>query len=142
MGNKELSFGNRLSILLVEHDEEVASILGEVLSEEYFVGHAADAAEGLTLLEGYAPDVLLLDPALPRGNAWTVIAKAKRLSAAIIVMSGHSGVLEQFTADGYQTIQKPFKLVQLLDRMRAVEISCLSLRPASVRLESQTVSHA
>lgn len=119
-------------ILLIEDDPDLAELISDYLSMNYYdVHHAATAMEGIELLEAKERDInlIILDLMLPDMDGMSVCqrvraAKNPHISKAPIVMLTAKGdttdrVLGlEMGADDY--IAKPFEPRELLARIRAV----------------------
>jgi len=111
------------TILLVEDESELRQIVAESLEAQGFaVAQAADAADALGRLEGFAYDGLVLDLALPDGNGMDVLDAAMERYPHIrsVVMTGCGGVPEAVAAIKRGAIDfftKPFPLRDLAARL-------------------------
>ncbi|KPK57697.1 MAG: hypothetical protein AMK73_09905 [Planctomycetes bacterium SM23_32] len=113
-----------LRILLVDDDETVTTSIEQYLTDKgYEVQTAATAAEGLEKIDGFLPNVLLVDLKMPDGDGFFLMREAhKRNSAlAVIVITGHADIEKAVKATrmgAHQFMAKPFSLS---DVERAVE---------------------
>ncbi|MBI5836642.1 MAG: sigma-54-dependent Fis family transcriptional regulator [Candidatus Eisenbacteria bacterium] len=85
----------RGDIWIVDDEESIRRFVAQGLQAEGFaVRTAATGAEGLTLLEGDAPDVLLLDLRLPDMTGLEVLEKARSLhpDLAVILLTAYGDV--------------------------------------------------
>lgn len=109
------------TILLVEDDPQVASLLETVLKA---AGHtvlwADNGISALRLLAGWIPDVVVTDISMPEKDGVELMLELRRLPASVpvIAMSGHS-LSDQFLKVGRQlgalkTLQKPFHPEELV----------------------------
>jgi DNA-binding NtrC family response regulator len=111
------------TILLVEDETDLRHIVAESLEAQGFaVAQAADAADALGRLEGFAYDGLVLDLALPDGNGMDVLdaALARYPGIRSVVMTGSGGVPEAVAAIKRGAIDfftKPFPLRDLAKRL-------------------------
>ena len=115
-------------ILVVEDDDQVRSLSGEVLRElGYHVLEAIDGPSALRILEqGVKIDLLFTDVVLPGGMTGAdVAAAARKLRPGLRVLftTGyarnaiiHHGRLDE----GVQLITKPFNLSDLAEKVRSV----------------------
>ncbi len=131
---------NQMKVLLVEDDEIILEGLEIALGQEgYLVVAAKSCQEAFRQLsEGEAPDICLLDVMLPDGDGYAVCRELRRKSnVPIIFLTAcedelHTVMALELGADDY--ISKPFRIRELLARMKAV------LRRSSPgRAEAETV---
>lgn len=110
-------------ILLIEDDEQLASILIRFLnSEGYATSHASGQREGLRLFEENRYDCVLLDISLKDGNGYSVCAAIKKASDTPVIFITASAD-EACTVAGFEMgaddyIGKPFGTRELLARMK------------------------
>jgi two-component system response regulator MprA len=135
-------------VLVAEHNPRLASFLDRALAAAgYRVEHIADAVRALDAVEREAPDLVLLDPALP-GFSGLELARAlrARTDVPIVLLSAHDSVEERVAgldagADDYLTI--PFAIPELLARLRAVRRGrALASASANARARQGTLSYA
>ena len=115
--------GDRLAqpaILLVEDDRDIREMLSTLLETAGFAVHACDSAErGLDALREGDFDLILTDYALPRQSGMWLLehAKAEGLieETPVLIVTAHPHVEG---ASGYEIIQKPFDLDDLVERVR------------------------
>lgn len=131
----------RERVLIVDDDEElvraVASTLGGDARE---VVCCADVAHAVRALEGFQPDLLLLDVKLPDGDAFVVLDALRSCGRAplVVAMSGSATQLDAFRlaqlgVRAYMT--KPFTMPEL-ERV----IAAARAEPPSIALHlAQTV---
>jgi len=110
-------------ILIVEDETHVRRLLRAALQRAgHDVAEAGTAREGLSLLDIYKPDTVLLDLGLPDRDGLEMIPLVKsRSDATLMVVSAREDVAEKVTAldlgaDDYLT--KPFDTQELLARIR------------------------
>lgn len=115
----------RANVLLVEDDPAVALMLKDVLeAEDYAVKHADNGAAAKSSLDGFDPDLIILDLMLPDADGLVLCSDLKsRTEAPIIVCSAtnrkRDAVLAlKLGADDF--IPKPFDVDELLTRVEAV----------------------
>lgn len=115
----------RPKLLLVEDDCAVRSSISRRPSYEGFdVATSADGAEGLTVFERFKPDLVLLDVMLPGLDGLQVTERLRSKSGVPILLLSAKDTLEDrvqgltMGADDY--VVKPFELVELLARIRAL----------------------
>lgn len=111
-------------VLVVEDDPHIRSILETALSDDgYEVRVAAHGREGLSQLDGWPADVILLDLMLPVMDGWTFLAERRQgnlvPNARVVVLSASRGARpEELLEQGADAvIPKPFNLDTLLDTL-------------------------
>ncbi len=114
-----------VSVLVIEDEESFIQALSVGLGREGFeVVVARDGAEGLEMFEAANPDIVLLDLWLPRRSGLDVCRQIRERSRVpIIMVTAKSSETDtvvglEVGADDYVT--KPFRLSELVARMRAV----------------------
>jgi two-component system response regulator RegX3 len=140
-------------VLVVEDEESFVDALRIGLDREGFdVVVATDGAQALDAFEASRPDLILLDLMLPKLSGIDVCRKLReRSEVPIIVVSAKSEEIDtvlllEMGADDYVT--KPYRLRELVARMRAVQRRRVSAEPhvdggatveaGGVRLEPET----
>ena len=114
-GRREIS----ARILVVDDDPDVRRFLAESLQASGFVIiEAEDGQAGLAALERSAPDVMIVDYAMPGLNGVEVarLAKDKRPDLPIIFATGYaeSAAIEKFGGPDALVLRKPFRVDELL----------------------------
>ena len=113
--------GRRKRILVVEDDDTLRETLTEILRDEgHEVRAAAHGHEALGQLDGWEPNVILLDLMMPRMDAFAFRTRQRELGIAagarIVVVSAArdlESAVEVLGADAW--IAKPFRLVEVVD---------------------------
>jgi two-component system, OmpR family, response regulator RegX3 len=131
-------------VLLVEDEESFVDALRIGLDREGFdVVVATDGAQAIEEFEASRPDLILLDLMLPKLSGIDVCrALRERSEVPIIVVSAKSEEIDtvlllEMGADDYVT--KPYRLRELVARMRAVQRRRVSAEP---RLDGGAVVEA
>ena len=113
------------SVLLVDDDVALVSILRDALEEEGFVVTAAhDGKAGLKVFRGGAFDLVLLDVMMPELDGLSVCRKLRETSQVrVIFLTSRADDVDRITglelgADDF--VGKPFNTRELIARMRAV----------------------
>jgi DNA-binding NtrC family response regulator len=107
-------------ILVIEDDQRMRGLLKEVLGRKgHVVFTAAEGAEGLSLLERRAFDLIITDLRMPDMDGLTVMSRARELhpESLIIVVTGYGTVesaIEAMRRGAYDYVQKPFDPDNLL----------------------------
>lgn len=111
-------------LLVVDDDPAIRRTLAETLEGEgYEARAAATGGEAFACFESAAPDLVITDLAMPRGDGFALIADIRRRDRTPIIVLSVRGEEEDkvraldLGADDYVT--KPFSLTELLARIRA-----------------------
>jgi len=121
-------------VLLVEDDEEVAALVGEMLAQlGYGVTRAASAAAALgALADGRPVDVIFSDIMMPGGMNGVELAreiKRRRSDVPVLLTSGYAQASVHEAQDaGIQILPKPYQLEELA--------AALSAARAGLRLDA------
>jgi DNA-binding response OmpR family regulator len=115
-----------MRILLAEDERKVAEhVRAGLVAEGYAVDVAGDGDEALWLAESTVYDALLLDVTMPHKDGFTVVRLLRRkgVMSPVIFLTARDDVQDKVRgldagADDYLT--KPFSIVELLARLRAV----------------------
>jgi two-component system response regulator MprA len=124
-------------VLVVDDDPSLRRMLERALEAEGFeVTVASDGALGLLETERAAPDVIVLDVAMPALDGLSVCRRlrAKGLTTPILMLTARDAIPDRVTgfdagADDY--LVKPFALAELIARLGA--LSRRGAEPASLR---------
>ena len=114
-----------MRVLVIEDEPELLRALTQALREDgYAVDAAADGEEGLFKATSWDYDAVVLDLMLPRRNGWEVLAGLRReRKTPVLILTARDAVADRVRgldagADDY--LVKPFELVELLARLRAL----------------------
>jgi two-component system response regulator MprA len=116
----------RERVLVVDDDPPLRRMLERTLAAEGFeVAVAADGGGALAAAERYAPDVIVLDVAIPAPDGLAVARRmrAKGLPTPILMLTARDAVPDRVAgleagADDY--LVKPFAVAELVARLRAL----------------------
>lgn len=124
--------GDGYRVLVVEDDDQIATILEDMLRDEgYEVRWAPNGQEGLAVLERWTPHVIILDLMMPTMDGRSFRAAQRALPPAVaevpvIVLSGARNARAQAEAlAAVAAIAKPFELDEVL---RTVDRVCRQAR--------------
>jgi CheY-like chemotaxis protein len=122
---REMSASTVKSILVIEDDDGIREILGEVLNEEttHQVYLAQDGEAALNMLQTAVPDLLLVDYRLPDTNGLELIGrirKIKRYEETPMVLMSASLSQENISGQHLRYLRKPFDLDKLLELVEEV----------------------
>jgi DNA-binding response OmpR family regulator len=139
------------SLLLVEDDRDLASLLERVLvAEGYDVTVAHDGQRGLHLGLTRPFDVMLVDRGLPAVEGLDLISRlrGKGVLTPVLVLSARGATqdrVEGLDAGAEDYLSKPFELSELLARLRALlrrhadSAPVLAVREGQLDLATRTV---
>ena len=113
-------------VLVVDDDPPLRRMLARTLSAEgYEVTVAADGPAALVATERAAPDLIVLDVAMPAVDGLSVARRLRErgLSTPILMLTARDGVSDRVAgldagADDY--LVKPFAVIELIARLRAL----------------------
>ena len=120
---KECALGTR--VLVIDDDSKLTSLLERGLAYEGFeVDCAQDGETGLALAGERAPNIVLLDIAMPTVDGFEVCRRLRLgLDVPIIMLTARDDVVDKVTAFGLGAddyVPKPFAFEELVARIRAV----------------------
>ena len=112
-------------ILVVDDTRNVQVLLSDFLSSQDFeVLIASDGREALEIVHQSNPDLILLDIMMPNMDGYQFITHLRRESNIPVIMitakQQESDIIHGFDLGADDYITKPFRLRELLVRMRAV----------------------
>lgn len=116
----------RHSILVIEDDKYISHFISLSLSkEDYSVSVAETAAEGMILLRGGRPDIVLLDLGLPDMDGIQLLKDIRAFSdVPVLIVSARGQEKEKIAAldlGANDYITKPFNMGELMARIRVSE---------------------
>ncbi len=105
-------------ILVIDDDLEINELVGKVLIRAgYQVKTATNGEDGLALLDGFQPDLMIVDKNLPRMHGAEVIREARKrmpfVSVILITAFPEPFSLGQERLNGY--LGKPFKSLKAIE---------------------------
>jgi DNA-binding NtrC family response regulator len=110
-------------ILIIDDDEMVLQLMQRLLIEHGFeVLATADGPHGIELYKGHAPELVLLDIALPGMNGLDVLKRIRELDqdAKVIMITGYGSeeTFQHALRDGaYDFLRKPVRANALLEKI-------------------------
>jgi DNA-binding response OmpR family regulator len=114
------------TVLIVEDDAELRSVLGRGLREEGFtVETAATGGDVLARAAGSAPDVYVIDIGLPDADGRDVChaLRARGIQTPVLFLTARDAVVDRlagFDAGGDDYLTKPFAIAELVARLHAL----------------------
>jgi DNA-binding response OmpR family regulator len=133
--------GVRLRLLVVEDEVKLASYVKRGLEAEgHAVDIAADGEDGLWMARNQPYDVIVLDIMLPKRNGFLVCADLRAESnwTPILMLTAKDGdfdIAEALDAGADDYLIKPFSMVVLAARMRALARRGAPQRPAVLEVD-------
>jgi putative two-component system response regulator len=128
---------SRPRILIVDDDPAVRRLLSALLQRDYTLEEASTGDEALGILFGFAPDLVLLDIAMPGIDGYETCRRLKSVAVnaalQVIMVSARSSKQEQLQAYGAGAddyVIKPFDPQDLLARVQLH----IQLRDAKARV--------
>ena len=115
-----------MRILLAEDERKVAEhVRAGLVAEGYAVDVAGDGDEALWLAESNTYDALLLDINMPHKDGITVVRLLRRkgITAPVMFLTARDDIEDKvrgLDAGGDDYLTKPFSIVELLARLRAL----------------------
>jgi DNA-binding NtrC family response regulator len=132
----------RLNVLIVDDEHPVLITAAAILSEDFRVLTASDAAKALRLMEKNTIDVLATDFNMPGKNGIQLLREATAAQPHLsgLLITGHAEYLEKrdkYDAQGlYYLLIKPYQPQQLMEVVhRAAESSRLKRTLSSLSSE-------
>jgi DNA-binding response OmpR family regulator len=122
-------------ILIIEDNSELAAGIRHNLEiEGYTVDIALDGLSGLEHVRAQSPDLVILDLMLPGLHGFDVLEAIRKESrrTQVLILSAlgeESDVVRGFRLDADQYVTKPFRLLELLERVKSM------LRRAELRAD-------
>jgi len=113
-------------VLIVEDNADLASGIQYNLNlEGYETCIAEDGRRALTLAEQWVPDVILLDLMLPELNGYQVLQtlRGRGVKTPVVILTARGEEADKvrgFRLDADQYVTKPFGVLELLERVRAL----------------------
>jgi two-component system response regulator AtoC len=108
----------KIRLLVIDDDPNISWLLTEGLGKSYEVLSARDGKEGIKMLSGAKPDLVLLDIKMPGLNGLEVLEQIKELDhfLEVIMLSGHGeteNVVESIRKGASEFINKPFDVKEV-----------------------------
>jgi DNA-binding response OmpR family regulator len=125
-------------ILVVDDTHNIQVMLTDFLvSQDFEVVTASDGREAINMVEKNTPDLILLDIMMPNMDGYQFISQLRRTSDIPVIMitarAAEADLIHGFDLGADDYITKPFRMRELLVRLRAV------MRRSSNKSESDRV---
>ncbi len=135
-------------ILVIDDEEVVRLLFQSMLTDEgYETLLAEDGREGITLLDRYAPPLVLVDKNLPDISGLELIAnqKLRHPNTEFIMITGYASLdsaVKAMEVGAFSYLTKPFEDMEVvMDRVRAaLEVSNLRIETALLRERIERIS--
>jgi DNA-binding response OmpR family regulator len=137
-----------MKVLLIEDETRLAaSIRKGLVSEGHSVEIASDGEAGLWMAKASPFDAILLDIMLPKLNGFQVCAELRKASVwtPILMLTAKDGeydIAEALDTGADDYLTKPFSLVELAARLRALTRRSATERPAMLHIDDLTLDPA
>jgi DNA-binding response OmpR family regulator len=112
-------------VLVVDDEADIRELLRQLLERSgHLVREAADGREGLRMLHGWRPHLVVLDVSMPGLDGWTTLERIRELTdVPVLMLSARGTEIDKVRglkagADDYVT--KPFGRQELLARVEAL----------------------
>ena len=118
--------GNKKTILLVEDEQTISTVIIDTLEDEGFrMIHAKNGEEGLKMFFKEQPDVVIADVMMPRMDGFQMVKSIRKSEKAIPVLfltarSSLDDLLEGFESGANDYLKKPFNMKELIVRAKAL----------------------
>jgi DNA-binding response OmpR family regulator len=137
-----------MKVLVVEDEPRLAvSLRKGLLAEGYGVEIAADGEQGLWLAQSVSFDAIVLDIMLPKLNGFQVCAALRNANiwTPILMLTAKDGdndIAEALDTGADDYLTKPFSMVVLTARLRALTRRGATERPTELGIDDLTVDPA
>lgn len=126
-----------IKVLMVDDERTLSMIVKETLEGQGFdVSLADNGVDGLRIANEIKPDILIADIMMPEMDGFEMVRRVRRVNpyVSVIFLTARSAVddvVEGFRSGGNDYLRKPFSMMELIVRIKA-----LVNRPASQKLET------
>lgn len=128
-------------ILIIEDNNDIQDILGDLLGKDHQLVQAYSGTEGLRLFNAESVDLVLLDIMMPGKNGDEVLAAIRQISQVPVIMLtalGDKSLVSQYLLAGANDyVVKPFNLEEVAARVTVQ----LRNRPTSGQPQPVTWEH-
>ena len=127
-------------ILVVDDSHNIQLLISDFLDgQDYHVLTASDGREALQVVRESTPDLVLLDVMMPNMDGYQFISQLRKESSIPVIMitakQQEADIIKGFDLGADDYITKPFRLRELLVRIRAVMRRAASITEADSLLE-------
>lgn len=141
-------------ILLAEDDSTLSMIISETLQRDGFtVLTATDGEDGLHKFVRYGADLIIADVMMPRMDGFEMARRIRQTDRQVplIFLTARSeidDIVEGFELGGNDYLKKPFKMLELIVRIKALlrrnvlpEETLMTIGRYTLDMSTQTLSH-
>lgn len=131
----------KYKILLVEDDSTLAYIVADALGREGFeVSCASDGEAGLEAVDVFRPDVVIADVMMPRMSGFEMVRRIRAVDPVLPVLfltarTSVDDLVKGFDSGGNDYLRKPFQIVELVVRVKALLNRVGTFQPADEIIE-------
>lgn len=132
-------------ILLVEDDLTLSMIIKETLERNGFeVTAASDGEEGLRVFTRNGADAIVADVMMPRMSGFEMARRIRRTDKNVPLLfltakAGINDIVEGFDIGGNDYLKKPFKMMELIVRLKALLRHHISDEPTDYSIGRYTL---
>ena len=115
-----------ITVLLVEDEPVLASIVKESLEKRGFILHIAlNGVEGWSLFKTLKPDICVVDIMMPRKDGYSLVSEIRMIDEVVPILfltarNEIADVLKGFEVGGDDFMKKPFSMEELILRLKAL----------------------
>ena len=136
-------------IYIVEDDESIREIETIALkNSNYIVSAFENAKEFYKKLDELVPDLILLDVMLPDESGYDIVRKLRKRPATqdipIIMVTAkitEKGIIKGFDGGADDYIKKPFSIMELITRVKALLRRTAKEEPKLLKLDDLVIDH-
>ena len=118
--------GNKKTVLLVEDEQTISTIIIDTLEDEGFrMIHAKNGEDGLKLFFSEQPDVVIADVMMPLMDGFQMVKSIRKSEKTTPVLfltarSSLDDLIEGFESGANDYLKKPFNMKELIVRVKAL----------------------
>jgi len=138
----------KASVLVVDDDAAVSTVLGALLSQAgHSFKHAASGEQALSLLKKFSPVVVVSDVRMPGLSGLDLQKEMARRSSPVplILITGHGDIamaVSAIKAGAHDFLEKPFDEQRLAEAIEAAVAEATSRRHTGQELADLSARHA
>ncbi|MCC8134985.1 MAG: response regulator transcription factor [Tannerellaceae bacterium] len=131
----------KISVLLVEDEQTLASIIKDTLDgSEFEIFLACNGREGIEKYKEIRPDIIVSDIMMPEMDGFTMVRRIRQTDPHLPVLflsarSAANDVVAGFESGGNDYLKKPFGMAELVIRIKALLNRVTIHRQEPIRFE-------